>query len=154
MIMQWKCCIQYARKFGKLNSGHRTGKCRYYSNPKDRQCQRMLKLCTIALISHTSEAMLIILQARLQQYVNCELPDVQAGFRKGTGIRDQIANIRWVIDKVREFQKKYMFLLYWLCWSLWLWGSQQTVDRSSRDGNTRPSDLPPKKSVCRLRSNS
>ena len=72
----------------------------------------MLKLCTIALISHTSEAMLIILQARLQQYVNCELPDVQAGFRKGTGIRDQIANIRWVIDKVREFQKKYMFLLY------------------------------------------
>ena len=56
--------------------------------------------------------MLKILQARLQQYVNCELPDVQAGFRKGTGIRDQIANIRWVIDKVREFQKKYMFLLY------------------------------------------
>ena len=72
----------------------------------------MLKLCTIALISHTSEAMLIILQARLQQYVNCELPDVQAGFRKGTGIRDQIANIRWVIDKVRELQKIYMFLLY------------------------------------------
>ena len=71
----------------------------------------MLKLCTIALISHTSEAMLKILQARLQQYVNSELPDVQAGFRKGQGIRDQIANIRWIIKKARKFQKKHLLLL-------------------------------------------
>ena len=56
--------------------------------------------------------MLKILQARLQQYVNSELPDVQAGFRKGRGTRDQIANIRWIIEKAREFQKKYLFLLY------------------------------------------
>ena len=62
--------------------------------------------CTIALISHTSKVMLKVLQARLQQYVNCELPDVQAGFRKGRGTRDQIANIRWVIKKAIEFQKK------------------------------------------------
>ena len=62
---------------------------------------------TIALISHTSEVMLKILQARLQQYANCELPDVQAGFRKGRGTRDQIAKIRWIIEKVREFQNIY-----------------------------------------------
>ena len=63
----------------------------------------------IALISHTSKVMLKILQARLQQYVNCELPDVQAGFRKGLGARDQIANIRWIIKKAREFQKNIYF---------------------------------------------
>ena len=68
--------------------------------------------CTIALISHASKVMLKILQARLQQYVTRELPDVQAGFRKGRGTRDQIANIRWIIEKVREFQKKHLFLLY------------------------------------------
>ena len=66
---------------------------------------------TIALISHTSKVMLKILQARLQQYVNCELPDVQAGFRKGRGTRDQIANIRWIIEKARV-PEKYLFLLY------------------------------------------
>ena len=62
--------------------------------------------CTIALISHTSKVMLKILQARLQQYVNCEPPDVQAGFRKGRRTRDQIANIHWITEKAREFQKK------------------------------------------------
>ena len=68
--------------------------------------------CTIALISHASKVMLKILQARLQQYVNRELPDVPAGFRKGRGTRDQIANICWIIKKAREFQKKHRFLLY------------------------------------------
>ena len=101
----------------------------------------------ITLISHTSKVMLKILQARLQKYVNHELPDVQAGFRKGTGIRDQIANIHWIIEKVRVFQKNISFLLYWLCQSLWLCGSQQTVENSERDGNTRPPDLPPEKSM-------
>ena len=65
--------------------------------------------CIIALISHTSKVMLKILQARLQQYVNRELPDVQAGFRKGRGTRDQIANIRWIMEKAREFQKNIYF---------------------------------------------
>ena len=65
--------------------------------------------CTIALISHASKVMLKILQARLQQYMNCELPDVQAGFRKDRGTRDQIANICWIIKKVREFQKNICF---------------------------------------------
>ena len=77
----------------------------FHSNPKERQCQRMLKLPTIALISHTSQVMLKTLQARLQQYVNHELSNVQAEFRKGRGTRDQIANIHWIIEKEREFQK-------------------------------------------------
>ena len=68
--------------------------------------------CTIALISLATKVKLKILQARLQQYMNCELPDVQAEFRKGRGIRDQIANICWIIEKAREFQKKHLFLLY------------------------------------------
>ena len=72
----------------------------------------MLKLPHIALLSHASKVMLKILQVRLQQYVNHELPDVQAGFRKGRGARDQIANICWIMEKAREFQKKHIFLLY------------------------------------------
>ena len=79
---------------------------------------------TIALISHASKVMLKILQARLQQYVNHELPDVQAGFKKGRRTRDQIANIHWIMEKARESKKKHLFLLYWLCQSLWLCGSQ------------------------------
>ena len=82
----------------------------FHSNPKERQCQRLYKLlhsCT--LISHASKVMLKILQARLQWYVNSELPDVQAGFRKGRGTRDQIANIHWIIGKTREFQKTIYF---------------------------------------------
>ena len=67
---------------------------------------------TVALISHSSKVMLKILQARLQQYVNRELSDVLAGFRKGRGTREQIANIHWIIEKAREFQKKHLFLLY------------------------------------------
>uniref|UniRef100_A0A4W2DBB7 RNA-directed DNA polymerase n=1 Tax=Bos indicus x Bos taurus TaxID=30522 RepID=A0A4W2DBB7_BOBOX len=73
--------------------------------PKKGNAKECSNYCTIALISHASKVMLIILQARLQQYVNCELPDVQTTFRKGRGTRDQIANIRWIIEKAREFQK-------------------------------------------------
>ena len=91
------------------NSAVATGleKVSFHSNPKERQCQRILKLphnCT-----HLMLVMLKILQARLKQYMNRELPDVQAGFRKGRGTRDQIANIHWIIDKTREFQKNIYF---------------------------------------------
>ena len=79
--------------------------------PKKGNAKECTNYRTIALISHTSKVMLKILQARLQQYVNRELPDIQAGFRKGRGTRDQIANIRWIMEKAREFQKN-MFLLY------------------------------------------
>ena len=73
--------------------------------PKKGNAKECSNCRTIALISHTSKVMLKILQARLQQYMNCKLPDVQVGFRKGRGARDQIANIRWIIQKAREFQK-------------------------------------------------
>ena len=88
------------------NSTVATGleKVSFHSNPKECSNYR-----TTALISHASKVMLKILQARLQQYVNCELPDIQAGFRKGRGTRDQIANIRWIMEKAREFQKNIDF---------------------------------------------
>ena len=89
------------------NSAVATGleKVSFHSNPKERQCQITLRLSHYCTISQTSKIMLKILQARLQQYMNRELPDVQAGFRKGRGTRDQIANIRWIFEKAREFQK-------------------------------------------------
>ena len=80
--------------------------------PKKGNAKECSNYCTIALISHASKVILKILQARLQQYVNRELPDVQAAFRKGRRTRDQVANIRWIIKKAREFQKKHLFLLY------------------------------------------
>ena len=100
------------------NSAVATGleKVSFHSNSKERQCQRMLKLLsTVALISHASKVMLRILQARLQQNMNQELLDVQAGFRKGRWIRDQIANICWIIEKT-EFQKSILLLLHWSTW--------------------------------------
>ena len=81
----------------------------FHSSSKERQCQRMLKHCTVAPISQASQIMLKILQARLQQYVNYKLPDVQGGFRKGRGTRDQIVNIRWIIKRARDFQKNIYF---------------------------------------------
>ena len=87
------------------NSTMATGlkKVNFHSNPEERQWKECSNYHTIALISHASKIMLKILQARLQQYVNHELPDVQTGFRKGRGTRDQIANIHWIIKKAREF---------------------------------------------------
>ena len=107
----------------------------------------------IALISHTSKVVLKILQARLQQYVNCELPDVQAGFRKGRGTRDQIANIHWIIEKAREFQKNihFCFIDYAKAFDC---VNHNKLENFERDGNTKPPDLPPEKSVCRSGSNS
>ena len=88
------------------------GKVSFHSKPKERQCQECSNYCTIALISHASKIMLKIFQARLQQYMNQELPEVQAGFRKGRGTRDQIANTCWIIEKAREFQKNICLIDY------------------------------------------
>ena len=98
--------------------------------------------------------MLKILQARLQQYVNCEPPDVQAGFRKGRGTRDQIANIHWIIEKAREFQKNIYvcFIDYAKAFDC---VDHNKLENSERDGNTRPPDLPLERQyVCRSGSNS
>ena len=93
------------------NSAVATGleKLSFHSNPKERQCQRMFKLSQMALLSHTSKLIIRILQARFQQYINHELPDVQAGFLKVRGTRHQIASICWIIEKAREFQKNIYF---------------------------------------------
>ena len=111
------------------NSAGATGleKVSFHSNPKESQCKECSNYCTIALISHTSKVMLKILQARPQQYTNWELPDVQAGFRKGRGTRDQTANIHWITNKAREFQKNIYFCFNdYAKFSLWMCGSQQT----------------------------
>ena len=93
--MLFKCYTQYVSKFGKLSGGHRTGKGQFLIPiPKEGNAKECSNYRTIALISHASKVMLKILQARLQQYVNQELPDVQGGFRKDRGTRGQIANIR------------------------------------------------------------
>ena len=128
-MMLWKCCTQYASKFGKLSSGHRTGKGQFSfqserkSMPKNAQTTAQLHsshtrvrhdwsdlaAAAAAAAAHASKIMLKILQARLQQHVNRELPDVQSALRKGRGTRDQIANIRWIIKKAREFQENIYF---------------------------------------------
>ena len=96
--------------------------------------------------------MLKILQARLQQYVNCEIPHVQIGFRKGRGTKDQIANIHWIIKKAREFPKNiyFCFIDYAKAFDC---VDHNKLENSERDGNTRPPDLPPEKSACRSGSN-
>ena len=99
--------------------------------------------------------MLKILQARLQQYVNCELPDVQAGFRKARRTKDQIANIRWIIKKTaREFQKNIYFCFIDYAKAFDSVDDKQTVENSERDGNARLPDLPLEKPICRSGSNS
>ena len=98
--------------------------------------------------------MLKILQTRLQQYVNRELPDVQAGFLTGRGTRDQIANIHWIIDKAREFQKNIYFFFIDYAKAFDCVDHKKTVENSERDRNTRPPDLPIEESVCSSESNS
>ena len=96
--------------------------------------------------------MLKILQARLQQCVNCELPDVQAGFRKGRETRDQIAKIHWIIEKAREFQKN-IYLCFIDYTKAFDCVDHHKLENSSRHGTTRPPYLPPEKPACRSRSN-
>ena len=121
--------------------------------PKKGNAKECSNYRPIALISHASKVMLKILQARLQQYVNCELPDVQAGFRKGRRTREQIVNICWIMEKAREFQKHIYFCFIDYAKAF------DCVDHNKlwkilKDGNTRPPDLPFEKSVCRSGSNS
>ena len=106
--MLWTCCTQYACKFGKLSSGHRKRSV-FIPISKKGNAKEHSNYYTFALISQVSMVMLEILQARPQQYVNQELSDVQAGFRQGRGTRAQIANIHWIIEKARRFQKNICF---------------------------------------------
>ena len=116
--MEWEKIFanNVTSKFGKLSSGHKTGKVSFHSNAKE--CSNYH---TTALILHASKVMLKILWARLQQYVNHELPDVQAGFRKGRGTRDQIANIHWIIEKQDRSGKTSTFTLLTMPMPLTVW---------------------------------
>ena len=114
----------------------------FHSNPKKGNAKNCSKYCTIALISYTSKVILKILQVRLQQYVHCEFPHVQAGLRKIKGTRDQIGNIHWIIGKVRELKKNicFCFIDYAKAFDCVY---HNTVENFSRDGNTRPPYLTP-----------
>ena len=137
------------------NSAEATGleKVSFHSTPKKSNTKECSNYRTIALISHARKVMLKILQARLQKYVNCELPDVQAEFRKRKGTRDQIANIRWIIKKARKFQKNIYFCLiaYVKAFDC---VEHNKLEDSERDGNTRPPDLPLEKPTRRSGRNS
>ena len=118
-----KCCTQYVSKSGKPRNGQRTGKDWYSSQFHQ----------TVALISHASN-MLKILHARLHHYMNQELPDIQARFRKGRGTRDQVANICWIIEKAREFQKNIHLCFIDSAWhSLWLCGDHNKLWEALKD---------------------
>ena len=112
--MLLKFCTQYTSRFGKLISGHQTGKGIFVPIPKKGNAKECSNYHTVTFISHASKVLLKIPQAKLQQYVNQELLVLQAGFRKGRGTRDQIASIHWITEKARKFQKN-LFLLYGLC---------------------------------------
>ena len=151
-MMLLKCCTQYASKFE--NSAVVTGleKVSFHSNPKEMLCQRMLNYHTTILISHASNLMLKILQVRFQQYMNWELPDVQAGFTKVEGTRDPTANIHWTTEKAKEFQNNIYFCLIDYAKAF------DCVDHNKlwnilRDGNTRSPYPLQNKSVCRSKRN-
>ena len=113
--MLWKCCTQYASKFGKLSNGHRTRISQFSFQSQRKAMAKNAQTTGQLHSSQTSKVMLKILQARFQQYVNHELPDVQAGFRKGRGTRDKTDH-----QKSKIIPEKHLLWLYWLCQSLWL----------------------------------
>ena len=151
-MMLWKWCSQYASKYGKLSSGHRTGKGQFSPNPKERQCQKCSEYHNIALISHTSKVMLKILQARLQQYMNMNFQMFKLVLKKAEEPEIKLPTSDGSSKKQRV-PEKHLFLLYWLCQSLWVCGSQQTGKFWKR-WDYQTTWLPLEKPVCRSRSNS
>ena len=121
--------------------------------PKKGNAKECSNYCAVALISHSCKVMLKILQARLQQYVNHELPDIQAGFRKGRETRDPIANVCWLMEKAREFQKNiyFCFIDYAKAFDC---ADHNQLWKILRDGNIRPPDLPLEKPICKSGGNS
>ena len=138
------------------NSAVITGleKISFHSNYKERQCQRMSKLPHNCTHSHTSKVMLKTLQVRLQQFVNRELPDVQAVFKKDRGTRDQIASIHWIIKKAREFQKNIYFCFIDYAKAFDCVDQQTNCGKSLKRWEYQTTCLPPEKPVYRSGSNS
>ena len=146
-MILWECCTQYASKFGKLSSDHRTGKGQF-SFQSQRKAMPKNAQTTAQLHSSHTLVKLKILKARVLQYVNHELPDVQAGFRKAEEPEIKLPTSTGS-SKKQESSRKTLTSVYWLCQSLWKCGSQQTVENSERDGNIRSPDLPLKKFACK-----
>ena len=145
--------MHYASKCGKQQWPQDWKRSVFIPIPKKSNAKECSNYCTIALISHTGKVIIKIPQARLQQYMNCEVPDIPAGFRKSRGSRCQITNICWIIDKAKEFHKNiyFCFIDYAKAFDS---VDQKKLENSDRDGNTRPHDLPPEKSLCRSVTNS
>ena len=120
-MMLLKCCTLSQQIWKTLQWAQAWKRSIFIPIPKKGNAKECSKYCTIALISHTSKVMLKILQARFQQFMNRELPDIQAGFRKGRGTRDQFANIHWIIEKATEFQKKSISALLTMPKTLTVW---------------------------------
>ena len=153
-MMLWKCCTQYVSKFGKLSSGHRTGKGQFSFQSQRKEMPRNAQTTAQLHSSHMLvKSCTKFSKPGLQQYVNRELPDVQARFRKGRGIRDQIVNNHWIIEKARELQKNiyFWFIDYAKAFD---YVDHSKLENSKRDGNSRSPDLPLWKPVCRSESNS
>ena len=152
--MLWKYCTQYASKFGKLSSGHGTGKGVFIPTPKKGNAKECSNYHTIALISHASEVMLKNSSSPASTVLEPWTPRCSSWIWKRQ--RNKRSNCKHLLDhrKSKRVPEKHLLMLYWLCQGHRLCGSRQTVENSERDGNTRPPDLPPEKSVCRLRSNS
>ena len=151
--MPWKCFTKYVSKFGKQQWPPDWKRSVFIPILKKGNPKECSNYCTIARISHAREVMLKILQARLKWYVNRELADIQAGFRKGRGTRDQIASIHWIMKKARVFQKSiYSCLIDYA--KAFDCVDHNKLENSERDGNTRSPNLPLEKSVCRSGSNS
>ena len=153
-MMLWKCCTQYASKFGQLSSGHRTGKGQFSFQP---QRKAMPKNAQTTSQLHSSNMLVKLCSKCSKPGFNSMwtmiFTDIQAGFRKGRGTRDQIANIHWIIKNAREFQKNiyFCFIDYAKAFDC---VDHKKLENSERDGNTRPPDLPLEKSICRSGSSS
>ena len=158
--MLWKCSTQYANKFGKLSSGHRTGKGQFSLQFQRKAMPNNVQVTTQLHSSHmlANNAQNSPSQAptvhepstsRLQQFISQEPQKYKLSFWRGRGTRDQIANMHWIMEKKRELQKNISFI----DWSLWLCGSQHTVENSLRNESTRPPYLSPENPACRVRTN-
>ena len=154
-MMLWKCCTQYASKFGKLSCGHRTGKGQFSLQSQRKAMPKSVQTTTQLHSSHMQAKWCSKFSKpgfNSMWTENFQMCKLDLGKTEEPEIKLPASS--WIIKKSKRVPEKHLFLLYWQFQSLWLCGSQQTVENSSKDGNTRLPYLLPEKSVCRSRSNS
>ena len=156
-MMLLKCCTQYAGKFGKSAVATRLENVNFHSSPKERQCQSMFKLPNNCIdLTHYLSRGWGPCEDQPQSWWSVDTRCTTVPSLVSPRQRNQISNCQHPLDhwKIQRVPEKHLFLLYWLCQSLWLCGSQYTVENSERDRNTRPPDLHLEKPICRSGSNS